>query len=119
MAHKDIRKPFPATHPTTGETRYFEAVGFLTEGESPIYGDEMLERVPGAIGEEDGKFLDECDHQVWSQELRAFYLATAWRYPGYPRCVRYFYWSDGRWDRRWSFLDDRWDDDNLVVRRIS
>ena len=53
--HKDICIRFVAMK--GGETRRFKAVGFLKEGESPVDGDEMLRRVPKAIGEEDSNFL--------------------------------------------------------------
>jgi len=127
MTHKDIKKSFSATHPTTGETRHFEAVGFLNEGELPINDDEMFKRVPDAIGEEEGKFLDECFKQDWSQELWSHNLVTAWRHPDRPRSVRCFvrhghYWAQHGhyWARLWSDPDGlRWNEYDLVVRRCA
>lgn len=118
-AHKDIRKPFSVTHPKTGETRHFEAVGFLNEGEAFIYGDEMLRRVSDAIGEEDANFLDECVGQDWSKDLWPFYLATNRRHPDYPRDVRSFDRGGGGWSRDWDSLGHRWSGSGLVVRRCA
>jgi hypothetical protein len=118
VVHKDIRKKFEARS-KSGEVRRYEAVGFLNQGESWVSGDTMLERVPDAIGEEDGKFLDECVDQDWSRELFPYYLATNWRGPDYPRYVRYFSRGGGRWHRFWSGLGSRWGGSGLVVRRCA
>ena len=111
--HAEIRIPF------TVDGRNFEAVGFLREGEPSVSGDEMLRRVPDAIGEEDAKFLDERYGQDWSRDLWPYWLATAWRGPAYPRYVRFFDRYGGGWDRCWSYLDDQWHVCVLVVRRCA
>ena len=117
MTHKDICIKFEATR--RGETRRFEAVGFLKDGEPSVDGDEMLRRVPNAIGEEDSNFLDECASQDWSRELLPYYLATNRRYPGYQRHVRYFRQISDRWVRGWHGLDIQWYRGALVLRRCA
>jgi len=117
MAHADIREYFSATHPRTGETRRFVAVGFLQNKEKPILGDEMLRRVPGAIGEEDSDFLDACVEQEWSEDLGDYYLATNRRSPHHSRSAQCYYRYGSRWDQSWKGLGRRWDYDCLVVCR--
>ncbi|OGH78205.1 MAG: hypothetical protein A2224_01715 [Candidatus Magasanikbacteria bacterium RIFOXYA2_FULL_40_20] len=102
--HKDICIRFVAMK--GGETRRFKAVGFLKEGESPVDGDEMLRRVPKAIGEEDSNFLDECVDQDWSEALWPYFLVTARRCPDDPRGVRCFFWNDILgWLQVWCIID--------------
>ena len=110
-AHKDIRIQF------TMEDRHFEAVEFLNEGEDSVSGDEMLRRVPDAIGEEDTNFLEKRVGQDWSRDLWPYRLATNRRDPGDQRRVRFFYRSGFRWDRDWRRLDGQWHGYALVVRR--
>lgn len=109
--HKDICIRFEV------DGRKFKAVGFLNQGESLVDGDEMLRRVPGAIGEEDTNFLDERVDQDWSRDLFLYYLATARRNPDDPRYVRYFYRFASRCVRDWYDLDYRWGGRVLVVCR--
>jgi hypothetical protein len=112
VAHKDICIKFEV------DGRRYEAVGFLGKGESSISGDEMLRRVPDAIGEEDVNFLDERVDQDWSRDMFPYCLATARRNPDNPRSVRCFSWkSFGGWHQGWSRLGRQWDGDDLVLRR--
>jgi len=118
MAHKDIRKEFEVKDEKTGEVRKYEAVGFLEDGEPSVCGDEMLRRVPDAIGGEDVKFLEECIDQDWSRELWPYYLATNCRHPDGPRSVRCFCRYASRWYRARRWLGIVWGDYCLIVRRI-
>lgn len=103
----------------TVDGRNFEAVSFINKGESSVGGDEMLQRVPDAIGKKDGKFLERRVDQDWSRKLWPYYLVTNRRHSARSRSVRYFRWHDGEWSRYWSRLDVQWDGRVLVVRRCA
>jgi len=115
-AHNKIRIPFEI------DGRRFEAVGFLTEWESSVNGDEMLARTAtengGAIGDEDEAVLSERRDKL-PTELQKYYLVTNRRHPGNSRNVSYFSWDGVRWHQYWSSLDDQWHGHGLVVRRCA
>jgi len=70
MAHKDICIKFEV------DGRRFEAVGFLSDDETPVDGDEILRRIPNAINKEDTIFLYNHRNEEWPYELRSYYLIT-------------------------------------------
>lgn len=113
-AHKDIRILF------TVEGRHYEAVGFLSEGEPPVGGDEMFSRTAaengGAVGEGDEAFLSEHRDRL-PESLRPYWLVTNRRNPDYPRYVSCFGRSGNRWCQGWRWLDYKWYDYDLIVRR--
>lgn len=113
MIHKDIRRKFEA-HGRNGEVRRYVAVGFLNDRESRISGDEVLRRVPDAIGEEDWAFLWECVDEL----VHARALLTNRRPPNDPRHVSYFGWNGGsHYDgERWLSADC--DAKDLVLCRL-
>ena len=41
------------------------------------------------------------------------------RHPDNPENVYYVYWNDDRWVKNWNWLDNKWNDNNRVLRRKS
>ena len=113
MIHKDILIKFEV------EGVCFKAVGFLEKGNLSVSGDEMLRRVSDAIGEEDGKFLDECVSQDWSRDLWLYRLATAKLYSDGSRRILYFSRYNNSWNRSWGRLGGSWGKNSLVICRCA
>lgn len=115
--HKEIKKLFAA------KNRRYEAVGFLEKNEPAVSSEEMFARTAGenggAIGEEDGEFLNQNCDQFPTQLWRGW-LVTNQRKPDNEEMVACFAY-DGtkrKWRRFWHWLGYEWINTFLVVRRL-
>lgn len=112
-SHAAINIPFEL-----GEQK-FEAVGFLSDGETSCLGSEAIKRCDnGSLlkSEEDWNFL--CNHSgELPAELRSHWLVTARPRPGGPRRVSSLGWDSREWYVSWRGLARQWYSYGLVVRR--
>lgn len=124
-AHKDIRILFAIKNGE--EERHYEAVGFLNEGERGTDGDTMLARIDGenggAIGGEDVDFISKHLNQLPTGEgLQRKELVTSQRCWFSTRYVVLFT-HDYCWHRKddggGGCLNNLWEGENLVLRRLS
>lgn len=100
--------------------RQYEAVGFLRNTELNISGEEMFNRVPDAIGEEDWSFLLLQHMDKLPAVLRWYALATNRKDeagPGFRSVLRWI-WGGNSWCDRWRRVDHVWDGHYLVLRRV-
>ena len=117
-AHKDIRYSFEI------DSRRFEAVGFLNEGELEVRGNIALLRTTdknNAVGEESVAFLDKHLNQL-PDALRFYQLITSRFSHDIPDSVLCFTfksdrWSRYGWNKEWCWLGDLWRQGRLVLRR--
>ena len=116
-AHKNICIKF------TVDSRNFEAVGFLNDGERKVDAYTMLERTQyennGAIADEDWEFLSERTNQ-FPEELREYALVTMREVPDRKGAISFFvcHCSDP-WKQGWSWLLNNYDRFALVLRRCA
>ena len=117
-------QPASATKPTTEFTiggRVYELVPFLSEGESCVSGDTMVERaqeLKANLGEEDGAFILEHQNDIPQEYRGKIYLVfTSWRVPSLPRGVAYLRWDGDLWFQYWHWLAGDWVGDGRLLRR--
>lgn len=90
MVQKDIRFKFEINNHATGETRRYEAVGFLEEGERVSMAD-MFTRVVNAIDEEDLVFLGNSRDQIPSDPQLTPCLLMGDYHPQDGHCWAFFF----------------------------
>src|SRR3990167_7470526 len=98
------------------QDREYEAVSFLKEGETSVSSEEVLSRVPDAIGTEDFDFIFAHRGEL-PKELKDYFLVSQKLHPDRPRDVSYLARGGSGWYVRWDFLGLQWDDNGLVLRR--
>ena len=114
MAHADIRIVFSIAG------RWYEAVGFLQEGEKEVDGPEMLARTDEddrVIGKEDYDFIwahrDQLPHQV-----QRYYLVSKAR-AGHPDSLRVFWRRSRKWKPGSKTYSHMWHSGAAVIRRTA
>ncbi len=121
MRHKDLRFEFKVTDTflDDGETRRYEAVGFLAEDEQSIPVGDMFARVPDVVGEDDLVFLRNAVEDIpFDPRWAGFVLVGDYKPAVGTHLVSYF-----TFDHRWTQIQRRpqgrtVDRRYLVLRRL-